>query len=102
MKVSATLDRDIHIQQPMWHWNPCAGVVGLRLTPKDSAVVVNAEQRWPTLSLWPTLVMRRTCGNKPQGTITLFATLEVATGKVAADACYLCPSHQNFMRLTKG
>jgi DDE superfamily endonuclease len=46
------------------------------------------------LSAAPTI----TCGH---GTTTLFAALEVATGKITADACYPRHRHQEFLRFLK-
>jgi transposase len=53
------------------------------------------------LPLGPGLPERRTHDYKRHGTTTLFAALEVATGKITADACY--PRHTNaeFLRFLK-
>ena len=49
----------------------------------------------------PGLAARRTHDYKRHGTTTLFAALEVATGKITADACYPRHRHQEFLRFLK-
>ena len=70
-------------------------VVGLYLAPPDNAVVVSVDEKSqiqaldrtaPVLPLRPGLAERRTHDYKRHGTTTLFAALEVATGKITADA----------------
>jgi transposase len=77
-------------------------VVGLYLNPPNNAVVVSVDEKSqiqaldrtaPMLPLAPGLAERRTHDYKRHGTTTLFAALEVATGKITADACY--PRHTN-------
>ena len=53
------------------------------------------------LPLRPGLAERRTRDYKRNGTTTLFAALEVATGKISADACYPRHRHQEFLRFLK-
>jgi len=53
------------------------------------------------LPLRPGLPARQTCDCKRNGTTTLFAALEVATGKITAGACYPRHRHQEFLRFLK-
>jgi hypothetical protein len=53
------------------------------------------------LPLRPGLAERRTHDFVRHGTTTLFAALEVATGKITADACYPRHRHQEFLRFLK-
>jgi transposase len=85
-------------------------VVGLYLAPPDNAVVVSVDEKsqiqaldrtQPGLPLRPGLVARRTHDYKRHGTTTLFAALEVATGKITADACYPRHRHQEFLAFLK-
>jgi transposase len=77
-------------------------VVGLYLNPPDKAVVVCVDEKSQIQALdrtAPLLPMRfdqaerRTHDYVRHGTTTLFAALEVATGRITADACY--PRHRN-------
>jgi transposase len=86
------------------------GVAGLYLAPPDNAVVVSVDEKSqiqaldrtaPMLPLRPGLPERRTHDYKRNGTTTLFAALEVATGKITADACYARHRHQEFLRFLK-
>jgi hypothetical protein len=81
-------------------------VVGLYLNPPDNAVVLSVDEQsqvqaldrtQPMLPLRPGLAARRTHDYKRNGTTTLFAALEVATGKVV-DACYPRHRHQEFLK----
>jgi transposase len=85
-------------------------VVGLYLAPPDNAVVVSVDEKSqvqaldrtaPMLPLRPGLAARRTHDYKRHGTTTLFAALEIATGKITADACYPRHRHQEFLRFLK-
>ena len=85
-------------------------VVGLYLAPPEGAVVVSVEEKSqiqaldrtaPMLPLRPGLPARRTHDYKRNGTTTLFAALEVATGRITADACYPRHRHQEFLRFLK-
>ena len=85
-------------------------VVGLYLSPPDNAVVVSVDEKSqiqaldrtaPMLPLRPGLAERRTHDYKRNGTTTLFAALEVATGKITADACYPRHRHQEFLKFLK-
>jgi transposase len=85
-------------------------VVGLYLDPPDNAVVVSVDEKSqiqaldrtaPMLPLRPGLAARRTYDYKRHGTTTLFAALEIATGKITADACYPRHRHQEFLRFLK-
>jgi len=77
-------------------------VVGLYLDPPANAVVVCVDEKSQIQALdrtAPLLPMRfgraerRTHDHVRHGTTTLFAALEVATGRITADACY--PRHRN-------
>ena len=85
-------------------------VVGLYLDPPANAVVVSIDEKSqiqaldrtaPMLPLRPGLPARATYDYKRNGTTTLFAALEVATGKITADACYPRHRHQEFLRFLK-
>ena len=85
-------------------------VVGLYLDPPGNAVVVSVDEKSqvqaldrtaPMLPLRPGLAARRTHDYVRHGTTTLFAALEVATGKITADACYPRHRHQEFLRFLK-
>jgi transposase len=84
-------------------------VVGLYLNPPDKALVLCVDEKSqiqaldrtaPALPTQPHLIERRSHDYVRHGTTTLFAALEVATGKVT-DACY--PRHRNeeFLRFLK-
>jgi transposase len=81
-------------------------VVGLYLHPPENAVVVCVDEKSqiqaldrtaPILPLRPGLPEYRTHDYIRHGTATLFAALEVATGKVT-EACYHRHRHQEFLR----
>jgi transposase len=85
-------------------------VVGLYLAPPANAVVVCIDEKSqiqaldrtaPMLPIAPGLPERRTHDYKRAGTTTLFAALEVATGKITADACFDRHRHQEFLALLK-
>jgi transposase len=85
-------------------------VVGLYMDPPDNAVVLSVDEKSqiqaldrtaPMLPLRPGLPERRTHDYRRHGTTTLFAALEVATGKITADACYPRHRHQEFLRFLK-
>jgi transposase len=85
-------------------------VVGLYLDPPDNAVVLSVDEKSqiqaldrtaPILPLRPGLPERRTHDYVRHGTTTLFAALEVATGKITADACYPRHRHEEFVRFLK-
>jgi transposase len=85
-------------------------VVGLYLCPPENAVVVSVDEKSqiqaldrtaPMLPVMPGLAARRTHDYKRHGTTTLFAALEVATGKITADACYPRHRHQEFLAFLK-
>jgi transposase len=84
-------------------------VVGLYLEPPEQAVVLSIDEKSqiqaldrtaPILPLRPGLPEKATHDYVRHGTTTLFAALEVATGKVT-DACY--PRHRSdeFLRFLK-
>jgi transposase len=85
-------------------------VVGLYLAPPTKAVVVCVDEKSqiqaldrtaPMLPIAPGLAERRTHDYKRAGTTTLFAALEVATGRITADACYPKHRHQEFLAFLK-
>jgi len=84
-------------------------VVGLYLNPPDKAVVLSIDEKSqiqaldrtaPILPLRPGLPEKATHDYVRHGTTTLFAALEVATGKVT-DACYPRHRHEEFVRFLK-
>jgi transposase len=84
-------------------------VVGLYLNPPDNAVVLSIDEKSQVQALdrtQPTLPMgvgrpeRQTHDYVRHGTTTLFAALEVATGKVT-EACHPRHRHQEFLRFLK-
>jgi transposase len=84
-------------------------IVGLYLNPPESAIVLCVDEKSqiqaldrtaPMLPIRPGLPERRTHDYKRSGTTTLFAALEVATGKVT-DACYPRHRHEEFLKFLK-
>ncbi len=84
-------------------------VVGLYLAPPENAIVLCIDEKSqiqaldrtaPMLPMQPGLPERRTHDYKRNGTSTLFAALEVATGKVTA-ACKPRHRHQEFLAFLK-
>jgi DDE superfamily endonuclease len=82
-------------------------VIGLYLNPPQNAVVLSVDEKSqvqaldrtaPMLPLRPGIPERQTHDYKRHCTTTLFAALEIATGKVT-DVCY--PRHQEFLRFLK-
>ena len=84
-------------------------VVGLYLSPPENAVVLCVDEKSqiqaldrtaPMLPMQPGLPERRTHDYKRNGTTTLFAALDIATGKVTA-ACKPRHRHQEFLAFLK-
>jgi transposase len=84
-------------------------VVGLYLAPPDKAVVVCVDEKSqiqaldrtaPILPLRPGVPAKATHDYVRHGTTTLFAALEVATGKVV-DRCYDRHRHEEFLAFLK-
>jgi transposase len=84
-------------------------VVGLYLNPPDKAVVVCIDEKSqiqaldrtaPILPMRPGLPEKATHDYVRHGTTTLFAALEVATGKVT-DACHPRHTHAEFLAFLK-
>jgi transposase len=84
-------------------------IVGLYLHPPEKAVVVCVDEKSqiqaldrtaPILPLRPGIPERQTHDYVRHGTTTLFAALEVATGKVV-DACYPRHRHSEFLDFLK-
>jgi transposase len=84
-------------------------VVGLYLDPPEKGVVICVDEKSqiqaldrtaPVLPLRPGLPERATHDYVRHGTTTLFAALEVATGKVT-DACYDRHTHDEFLAFLK-
>jgi len=84
-------------------------VIGLYLNPPEGAVVLCVDEKsqiqaldrtQPMLPVRPGLSARRTHDYKRNGTTTLFAALEIATGKVT-DVCYSRHRHQEFLKFLK-
>ena len=84
-------------------------VVGLYLDPPKGAVVVCVDEKsqiqaldrtQPILPMRPGQVERQTYDYRRNGTTTLFAALEIATGKVV-DVCKPRHRHQEFLAFLK-
>ncbi len=84
-------------------------VAGLYLNPPDKAVVVCVDEKTqiqaldrtaPILPRRPGLPEKATHDYRRHGTTSLFAALEVATGKVT-DACYQRHTHAEFLAFLK-
>ena len=84
-------------------------VVGLYLDPPEAAVVLCVDEKSqiqaldrtaPILPLRPGLPEKATHDYVRHGTTTLFAALELATGKVT-DACYPRHRHEEFVKFLK-
>ena len=84
-------------------------VVGLYLEPPENAIVLCVDEKSqiqaldrtaPMLPMQPGLPERRTHDYKRNGTTTLFAALEIATGKVTG-ACKPRHRHQEFLAFLK-
>src|SRR5512132_2538781 len=84
-------------------------VVGLYLNPPDKAIVLCVDEKSqvqaldrtaPVLPLRLGMPEKQTADYVRHGTTTLFAALEVATGKVT-DACYPRHRHEEFLRFLK-
>jgi transposase len=80
-------------------------VVGLYLDPPKGALVLCVDEKTqiqaldrtqPTLPMKPGKAQRMTHDYKRNGTTSLYAALEVATGEVTG-ACYPCHTHQQFL-----
>jgi transposase/DNA-binding CsgD family transcriptional regulator len=84
-------------------------VVGLYLAPPENAIVLCVDEKSqiqaldrsaPMLPMQPGLPERRTHDYKRHGTSTLFAALEIATGRVTG-ACKPRHRHQEFLAFLK-
>ncbi len=84
-------------------------VVGLYLNPPENAIVLSVDEKsqiqaldrtMPILPMQPGLVERRSHDYVRHGTTTLFAALEIATGKVTA-AVKPRHRHQEFLAFLK-
>ena len=84
-------------------------VVGLYLNPPDKAIVLCIDEKSqvqaldrtaPVLPLRMGMPEKQTADYVRHGTTTLFAALDVATGKVT-DACYPRHRHEEFLRFLK-
>jgi transposase len=85
-------------------------VVGLYLDPPAGAVVVSVDEKSqvqaldrtaPILPLRPGLPERQTHDYVRNGTTTLFAALEVATGRISAATCFDRHSNLEFLAFLK-
>jgi hypothetical protein len=85
-------------------------VVGLYLDPPEQAVVVCVDEKSQVQALDRTAPLlpirfgaaeRRTHDYLRHGTTTLFAALEVATGRITADACYDRHRNDEFLAFLK-
>jgi transposase len=84
-------------------------VVGLYLNPPDKAVVLSIDEKSqiqaldrtaPILPLRPGLPEKATHDYVRHGTTTLFAALEIATGKIT-DACYPRHRHEEYLKFLR-
>jgi transposase len=84
-------------------------VVGLYLNPPEKAIVLSIDEKSqiqaldrtaPILPMRPGLPEKATHDYVRHGTTTLFAALEVATGKIT-DACYPRHRHEEFLKFLK-
>ena len=84
-------------------------VIGLYLNPPDKAVVLCVDEKpqaqalertAPVLPLRPGVPEKRSHDYVRHGTTTLFAALEVATGKVT-DVCYPRHRHEEFLQFLR-
>lgn len=81
-------------------------VVGLYMSPPENAVVVSVDEKSQIQALDRTRPDQplergrpaaRTHDYKRHGTTTLFAALDIATGKLSADACYQRHTNKEFV-----
>lgn len=84
-------------------------IVGLYMDPPDNAIVLCVDEKsqvqalersQPMLPVMPGLAARRAHDYLRHGTTSLFAALEVATGKVT-DQCYRKHTNQEFLKFLK-
>lgn len=84
-------------------------IVGLYLNPPENALVLGVDEKsqiqalqrtQPMLLLRPGKVARQTHDYKRNGTTTLFAALDVATGEVIGE-CHPRHRHQEFLKFLK-
>lgn len=84
-------------------------IVGLYLNPPEQALVLGVDEKsqiqalsrtQPLLQLRPGQVERHTHDYKRNGTTTLFAALNVATGEVIGE-CHPRHRHQEFLKFLK-
>ena len=84
-------------------------IVGLYLNPPEQALVLGVDEKsqiqalsrtQPLLQLRPGQVERHTHDYKRNGTTTLFAALNIASGKVIGD-CHTRHRHQEFLKFLK-
>jgi transposase len=84
-------------------------VVGLYLNPPENAIVLSVDEKSqiqaldrtaPVLPMRTGIPERQTHDYVRHGTTTLFAALELATGKVT-DACYPRHRHEEFLKFLK-
>ena len=112
--VKFRVDADLRENQPGFAANPqleakIRDVVGLYLNPPEKAIVLCVDEKSQVQALdrtAPVLPLRLGVPEKQthdyvrHGTATLFAALEVATGKIT-DACYPRHRHEEFLRFLK-
>ncbi|TDD58206.1 IS630 family transposase [Actinomadura darangshiensis] len=85
-------------------------VVGLYLNPPENAIVLSVDEKsqcqalersQPILPIRPGIPQQQTHDYIRHGTTTLFAALEVATGRIGADACYRRHRNTEFLAFLK-
>ena len=67
----------------------------MKIIPPDNQALDRSQ---PVLPMMPGVPERRSHDYVRHGTTDLFAALEIATGKITADACYPRHRHQEFLK----
>ncbi len=95
--------KDIHLKEKV------VDIVGLYLNPPEQTLVLGVDEKsqiqalsrtQPLLPLRPGQIERHTHDYKRNGTTTLFAALNVATGEVIGE-CHTKHRHQEFLKFLK-
>lgn len=71
------------------------------LSVDEKSQIEALDRIMPVLPMQPGLVERRSHDYVRHGTTTLFAALEIATGRISADACYPRHTHLEFLAFLK-
>jgi hypothetical protein len=98
---------NLQIQPRPQVFSKLADIVDLYLDPPERALVLCVDEKsqiqalnrtQPALPMWPGLPARMTHDYTPHGTTSLFAALEVASGKVHG-RCFKHHTHLEFNRV---